>query len=703
MTAETPTQRALALAYSAEAGESDHALALLSGTAVAVGHGLDIDSLLADVATGVRRSLDADRVSVLLLDEVGCLTPAVAVARQHDENLWQRFRHMPPIALGDLDGANDAMALGRAIVIDDARSSPLVPGAWQQAFQLESLAIAPIFVANAPAGILVVELPLSAVPVSLNRISLLEGMAALTGVALHGLRRHDAVRRTDRLCSSIEAINSARSPRAIAEHTLDALLESCGLTHGLFALLTADGVDVAAVRGGGLPEPGGYPLDAIPGALLDACRSEWLNGVRRPVEVFADGRLVTVIPVSSFGRISAVAALPVPVASLSSVSASETSLIANVAGSALRASFVASERDWRQRAVDIDAALQALPSAAHVVSLVRGFLADGGIALSEVVVERTTARCTGLSVATGAAARQLTKWRRGSELSGPVRLGSEFVVPVFGGDRLVGVMFVGSLRDGARMEVAARIIGTAIERDVARHASDDVERLTAEFEAQANVAAQCYRDAARSLAMLADALAGPQLPDARRLASARVILEQSRRLIRDAAQSLDAPPRATNLRAALAEVTERAFAHGGPEVTVRQSGRQLTLEPPVRLAVVRAVRRLLTLLREAVAPVAVLHIDWEDASVTVTLRADQLSALVAHTHEVALHAALRDARAWLGPSGGEVKVVAGSDGAAFEITAPIGLHRSERSTPVRPAEENREEVMPIQSARPSSA
>ncbi|MDT7538096.1 MAG: hypothetical protein QOI82_1681 [Actinomycetota bacterium] len=41
---------------------------------------------------GVRHTLDAERVSVLLLDDDGRLTPAVAVARQHNDELWQRFR-----------------------------------------------------------------------------------------------------------------------------------------------------------------------------------------------------------------------------------------------------------------------------------------------------------------------------------------------------------------------------------------------------------------------------------------------------------------------------------------------------------------------------------------------------------------------------------------------------------------------------------
>ena len=702
MTTETPTQRALALAYSAEAGESDHALALLSGTAVAVGHGLDIDSLLADVATGVRRSLDADRVSVLLLDEAGRLTPAVAVAAQQDESLWQRFRQMPPITLGELDGAQEALADARVLVIEDARTSPLVPGAWQQAFQLESLAIAPVFVSEAPAGILVVELPASAVPVSLSRLSLLEGMAALTGVALNGVRRNDVVRRTDRLRASIEAINSARSARAIAEHTLDALLEACRITHGFIGMLAAEGVVVAAVRGGGLPEPGEYSFDAVPAAVLDACRSAWLDGLREPVEVVTDGRAVTVVPVPSLGRITAIAALPVLLASLSPIAQSETLLIANVAGSALRAAYLSTERDWRQRAVDIDNSSDAAPSAAQIVQLVRGFLADGGIRLTQVVVDRTTARCTGLPTATGAAARLLTRWRRASDPVQPQRLGADMAIPIASNGRIVAALCVQGPAEEARIVVASRLIGSTIARDLARHTSADLELLTAQSDAHAAEAAQCYRDASKSLGLLADQLKGPQLPDARRLATARVLVDQTRRLIRDAAQSLDTPARSTQLRAAVAEIGERVFAQGGPEVSVRQAGRPSPLEPAVRLGLLRAVRRVLALLRDAAVPVATALVDWTDSTVAITVRAEDLSALVAQIDDTALRSALRDARAWLVSSGGEVEVVAGSHGSAYEITAPIGSHRSERSGPVRPAEENRE-VLPLQSARPASA
>ena len=51
----------------------------------------------------------------------------------------------------------------------------------------------------------------------------------------------------------------------------------------------------------------------------------------------------------------------------------------------------------------------------------------------------------------------------------------------------------------------------------------------------------------------------------------------------------------------------------------------------------------------------------------MTLRADQLSAIVAHTQDTALHAALRDARAWLFPAGAEVEVME-------QLAGPIGMN-----------------------------
>jgi GAF domain-containing protein len=178
----------------------DRALDLLSGMAVALGHDADLDFLLAELASGVRRTLDADRVSVLLLDDAGRLSPAVAVARQHNDDLWQRFRKMPPIALDDLPGARQALAQGRVLVIDDASVSPLVPIAWQRTFELGSLAVAPLLVADSPAGLVAVEYGEARAPFTPTQLTLVEGMAALAGIALRAGRQRSQVQRLETEC-----------------------------------------------------------------------------------------------------------------------------------------------------------------------------------------------------------------------------------------------------------------------------------------------------------------------------------------------------------------------------------------------------------------------------------------------------------------------------------------------------------------------
>src|SRR4051812_4598232 len=207
---------AAASAYAAH----DEALDLLSGMAVALGHDVDLDFLLAELATGVRRTLDAERVSVLLLDDDGLLTPAVAVARQHNDDLWQRFRRMPPIALDALPGARAALAHGKVIVIEDASVSPLIPTAWQRAFGLGSLAVAPLVVADEPAGLVAVEYGDIAAPFTGTQLALLEGMAALAGVALRAGRQRSHVQRLEELRFAIGTMDGLRSERAVAEHAL---------------------------------------------------------------------------------------------------------------------------------------------------------------------------------------------------------------------------------------------------------------------------------------------------------------------------------------------------------------------------------------------------------------------------------------------------------------------------------------------------
>jgi hypothetical protein len=664
----------------------DHALAALSGIAVALGHGVDVDSLLADLASGVRRSLDADRVSVLLLDDAGRLSPAVAVARHHDVDLWQQFRQMPPIALDDLHGAHEAMAAGRAVVIDDAASSPWIPSSWQRTFSLASLALAPLSVAGEPGGVIVVERPSTSTSFTDDHLALLEGMAALAGVAVTRLRGSAAAARLDHVASAFAAIRAARTPRAVAEHALAAMLDAAKVSHGLLALLDADTADVVAVRGAGLPEPGRYPLSMVPAEVLRACYDAWESPVRRPVDVTVDRAPYVVVPIPSEGRVT------------------EIVLLADVAGLALRDLWLTADRDWFRR-VAMAAADAAVPG---TVELVRSLLAEAGIDLVRVVADRASARQLGLSAAAaGAVARQLTRWRRNAGVPAAVTIGADTVIPlVVDGASAVAALVVRLPlerdADDDRLRAAAGLMTAAIACDLATRSRAALERLAVDADARTATAEHCYREAAQVLAMLTEHLSGPTTPEARVIAACRIMADRARRLVRDASDALAPTARMPRLRSALAALAAQVFAHGGPEVVVRQHGRVPVLEPAVQVALLQATRRLLALLRDSRSAATTVHLEARGHTVVVTLRCEHLLEATADPATPGLHAAMTEARRWMHGIGGDVEVVADPPGCRFEMPAPADSRRPERVSPV-PTPEEKGEVVPLQSAsRPTA-
>src|SRR3954469_12645738 len=335
----------------AQTTAQESALELLSGIAVALGHDVDAEFLLAELASGVRRTLDADRVSVLLLDDEGRLTPALAVARQHNDDLWQRFRSMPPIALDALPGARQALGRGQVLLIDDASTSPLIPRAWQRTFELASLAVAPLLVDDAPGGLLAVEYSLTAAPFTPTQRSLLEGMAGLAGIALGAGRRRSQAERFENVSAAVRALGGVHTFRAVAEHALSAMLDAAGVGHGLFARIDNDTVEVVAARGSDLPEPGRYALTLLPAELVTTCRDTWSSDPRALVSAVVSGTSYSVLPVTSGGLPGALVVLPVVTSSLPYDVTAELQLIADAAATALQAVHAADDLDWHRRAL----------------------------------------------------------------------------------------------------------------------------------------------------------------------------------------------------------------------------------------------------------------------------------------------------------------------------------------------------------------
>ncbi|MCW2572921.1 MAG: hypothetical protein JWO88_2979 [Frankiales bacterium] len=661
-----------------EAGAHDRALDLLSGMAVALGHDADLDFLLAELASGVRRTLDADRVSVLLLDDAGRLSPAVAVARQHNDDLWQRFRKMPPIALDDLPGARQALAQGRVLVIDDASVSPLVPIAWQRTFELGSLAVAPLLVDDCPAGLVAVEYGEARAPFTPTQLTLVEGMAALAGIALRAGRQRNQVQRLATMSAAVRAMAGVRTTRAVAEQALSALLETAKVGHGLFAQLTQMAVEVVAVRGQQLPEPGRYDLTVLPVELVTTCQQAWLVDPRALVGVELRGSALSILPIAGPKGPIALVVLPVAFTVVPADVVGELQLLADATAMQLHAAMLVDDRTWHRRALSLRASVSAQltepDGVAALVEEARILLADAGLEAPRVVTERNVARATGVSAARADVARLLTRWRRIGSPEAPVHIGAESAVPLRGDGRIVGALLWRAAAPtlDARTEQVIVLLGDVLGRALAQHEAVEAEQRVTEATAHAAIASRAYQEAGQLLALLsnhlhAGAVEGP------RTAAAEMLVTQARRLLRDATEVL-APTTApqADLRVALTALAKQICAHGGPDTVVRQIGRAPLLDVAVQVAVLRATQRALALLRELRAVAAVVSVEALDGEVVIAVRADELIAAASEVGAPGLRAALRDARAWLSPVEGSIEISYDAPHHGFVVRAPAG-------------------------------
>lgn len=132
-------------------------LAALEPDTVRLPRTIHTDALLGRLCRTAREVLDVSRATILEFDEPGALVPAVSVAREDHDELWQRFRTMRPISLDVSPAAAEALSRGDVVVVPDAASSPLVPAEWRTAFSLTSLMVAPLHVEGRPWGALVVD------------------------------------------------------------------------------------------------------------------------------------------------------------------------------------------------------------------------------------------------------------------------------------------------------------------------------------------------------------------------------------------------------------------------------------------------------------------------------------------------------------------------------------------------------------------
>ena len=244
----------------------------------AVRPGADVNDLLIDAARLSRQALGADHASILLVDAMGQLVPAVSVARADDQLLWSRFRSMPPLRLDTIPLDRAVMTGLRPIVINDAEASAIVPKGWLIAFDIKSAAIAPLVVDGVVRGALVVDYSGMPHEFSEAEVRLLEAMASpiryLLGVVdvVEGARRGQAL--LDQVSAAGRDLAAARTRHEVLQTGMEAVLAVLGGTSCSVNVITDDGeIDTLASRGLRQPEPGRHPsgqLDPVVDRALSA-------------------------------------------------------------------------------------------------------------------------------------------------------------------------------------------------------------------------------------------------------------------------------------------------------------------------------------------------------------------------------------------------------------------------------------------------
>lgn len=237
--------------------------ALLERVAFTLGSTLDLKEVLRRLGEIVHETASAQRCSIVLIDG-DRLRPAVAIGSHPDEDLWSAFRSMPPIELDSEQWT--LMRRGRAIAVEDARETTVIPQSWVERFSLRAVALVPLAARGEPCGVMAVDWP-EVRPVDDDELALLEAIGTYAGVAVHNARLHDRVARKSRIQEHVvevaASLNSSTSLSRVLELICTSYEQLLGATHTSVNINDpADPLTMETIATRGEPWPAGMPSQA---------------------------------------------------------------------------------------------------------------------------------------------------------------------------------------------------------------------------------------------------------------------------------------------------------------------------------------------------------------------------------------------------------------------------------------------------------
>jgi signal transduction histidine kinase len=650
----------------------------------------ELRDVLLEMADASRRALGVDRASVLLLDPADRLVPAVSVARTDDKALWARFQQMPPVCLDALPDAWELLRAGEVVAIDDVAASPVVPATLRLAFQLRSLAVAPIFLAGGLGGALVVDHSVVR-RFSTADLDTLRGIAAATGASLRRAREYsdalDHSRDLDLVVRVTADLNAARTLPDVVAATLAGLTRLLGATSASVNLLDGDGFRTLAAAGRGQPAPGDHPIPA--GRDVERVRHAWTRRPSRPI-VFAGTRLGTLATLlgRTVGELDGSAAL-VPLhggddvrgfAVLGCAGAApdpkRLALARALAEPITRAIDRARETDAVARRLEHAEAMRALvsdlaltPDMSRLLERLAPTVRDlvGAEILDVYLSDERASRLLGTAKPRGELARLITRLRRHPAAS--LSADGTLLVPMVVDGRVLGAMRLRTLDSRATepeamglllaiAEELARIVtGAVLRAKIAESArelalADERERIARDLH---DTLGQLHFSVGLQLDQLADTTEDESLRD--EVVQVRGVVGRANEELRQAIHALSYLHRAAaDLPTSLRQLV-RGVEAAGIRTRLKISGTPLSLSPAQQEALYRAANEALVNVRRhsRATDVSVL-LTFGPTRTTLVIRDNGAGLLTCRDQAPTLHFGVRTMQRRLEEVGGELEI-----------------------------------------------
>ena len=155
---------------------------------------LSFRRVLATISQSVLDFSAGERCSIFLMDsDHHRLEPVMSIGPE-DDKLWQRFRN-PPASVDRSPGTKRffeaATRWQKPIVVEDAKSSPLVPGWWAKTFDTKSLVLYPLRVKDKTIGAMTVDTSRDNVSFPQEEVETLSAIAKQAAVAIGNARLYE--------------------------------------------------------------------------------------------------------------------------------------------------------------------------------------------------------------------------------------------------------------------------------------------------------------------------------------------------------------------------------------------------------------------------------------------------------------------------------------------------------------------------------